>query len=259
MEMVDIQLVDKKLVASSFEASAATYEENALVQREISGQLMSLLERYDITGYKRVFEIGCCTGVLTGLICASGSVDALYVNDIVEEFCSITRQRVGGGAGDVELLPGDIEAVQFPRSLDLVISSSTFQWMSDLPRLFENISCSLQSKAHLAFTIFGPGTMTEIAQITGRSLLYYSEKDLLAMLEDRYSITSMHTETKCLYFPTVRAVLRHIQQTGVGGLGRAQWTKSRLRDFEQQYTKKFSADLGVPVTYVSTFVLAEKI
>lgn len=257
--MVDTHQVDKKRIASSFERSAATYEESAIIQREISGQLMHILERYGIVDYRRVFEIGCCTGVLTGLICNSGSIDTLYVNDIVAEFCHTTRQRVTEKVTRVEMLPGDIENVQFPSRLDLVISSSTLQWITDLPRLLEVIYSALHEKGHLAFTIFGPGTMFEIAQITGRSLQYKSNDELCAMLHSKYKIMSMHTEKKCLYFPTVRAVLRHIQQTGVGGLGRASWTKKRLMEFEQRYAKEFSSDLGIPVSYVSTFVIAEKV
>lgn len=257
--MVEKQHVDKRLVASSFEASASTYEASAIVQKEISGQLVRILERHGIVDYRRAFEIGCATGVLTRLICALGSIETLYVNDIVKEFCSTTRKRVMENTGYVEMLPGDIEGIQLPTQLDLVISSSTFQWMSDLPGLFGKIHNSLKPNGHLAFTIFGPGTMAEIAEITGRSLQYHSNDALAAMLDGNYRITSMHTEKKCLYFPTVRAVLRHIQQTGVGGLGRAKWTKAKLIEFERQYAELFLSDLGVPVSYVSTFILAEKL
>jgi len=253
------QYVDKRLVASSFEASAATYEANAIVQREISGQLISLLRRHNLKDYSRVFEIGCCTGVLTELISCEGTIDYMYVNDIVPGFCELTRERIRDRVSSVEIIPGDVEGIVFPDKLGLVISSSTFQWMTDLPALFKKAHSALKPGSYLAFTIFGPGTMAEISEITGRSLNYHSSDTLAGMLKSGFRTISIHTEKRCLYFPTVRAILRHIQQTGVGGLGRTKWTREKLKAFEQQYISKFSSDFGVPVSYVSTFVLVEKI
>jgi len=71
-------------------------------------------------------------------------------------------------------------------------------------------------------------------------------------------VISMHSESRCLFFPSVRAVLRHIRQTGVGGVDRERWNLGQLKEFERRYVEQFSSDDGLPLTYISTFVIAEK-
>lgn len=254
-----LETVDKNRVASRFRTSAATYEQAAIVQKEISRQLIAMLDRFDIRGWARVLEIGCCTGVLTELLCRAECIDSLFVNDIVPEFCACTEKRVAPHVGFVQGIPGDIEQALLPQDLDLVISSSTFQWMTDLQELLGKLAASLKHGGHLAFSIFGPGTMGEIAELTGRSLRFHANEELQAMVRPNFRLISMHTEHHILYFPTARAVLRHIKETGVGGLTGERWTHGKLKEFEQQYSARFMVDDGLPVTYVSTFVIAERL
>ena len=252
------EILDKSRVADRFRASAATYEHMAIVQKEISRQLVAIVERYGVAGWRRVLEIGCCTGVLTEFLCRRERIDRLFVNDLVPELCSYTERRVASSVGSVESIPGDIEQTELPQHLDLVVSSSTFQWMTDLAELIKKTAAALNPGGHLAFSIFGPGTMEEIATLTGRGLQYHAHEALTAMVERYYRLITIHTERKCLYFPSVRAVLRHIRETGVGGVTGDCWTLGRLKDFERQYSERFQTGDGLPVTYVSTFVVAQK-
>ena len=252
------QNLDKQLIADSFRASATTYDENATVQKEISRQLINILQSLDVINYSRVLEIGCCTGILTDLLVESREIDKIYLNDIVQEFCVTTGERVANRVGQVERMAGDIEDCALPENLGLVISSSTFQWMADLPALFRQIHSSLRDEGYLVFSIFGPGTMSEISALTGRSLQYYSREDLTEMLHDNFRVVSLQSQVKRIYFPTVRAVLQHVRQTGVGGLGRSKWMPGKFREFEKQYNRRFASEQGLRVTYSSTFVVAKK-
>lgn len=250
--------LDKQLIAQSFRASAATYEESATVQRQISQQLINFLEGLDGVKPGRILEIGCCTGILTELLVDQLHINTLYLNDIVEDFCAATSERVAGYVDHVESLPGDIERCSLPTELDMVISSATFQWMADLPALFIKIHQCLCAKGYLIFSIFGPGTMGEISALTGRSLSYHSQDTLKRMLDDRFRLISLHSETTRIYFPSVREVLLHIRQTGVGGLGRSTLLPGKFKEFKRQYQRRFASERGFPVTYASTFVVAEK-
>ncbi len=251
--------LDKRLEADSFKSSISTYDENATVQKEISNQFFNLLQRFECIKYSRALEIGCCTGVLTEMVTSKNNVENIWLSDIVPEFCENTAGRIKTYVENIGILPGDIEQNEVPRGLNLVFSSSTFQWMNDLPYLMQRISESLVVGGHLAFSIFGPGTMEEITELTGRGLAYLSHEELQKELQKHLSIIHFHQETKRIFFPTVRGVLRHIQATGVGGLGKHRWTKSELLQFEKQYVARFGTDLGVPVSYVSGFFVAEKI
>ncbi len=258
MEKGHSNYLDKEHVASCFRASAATYEESAIVQKEISRQLIAVLQRFTHIDYSRVLEIGCCTGNLTEMLSESAPIDNLYINDLVPDFCTFTEERVAELVGRVHVLPGDIEKALLPKNLDLVISSSTFQWMVDLPSLIGNIAAALTEAGHLAFSIFSPGTMGEISALTGRGLRYHTNEDLSAMLNDHFHVISIHSEKKCLFLPSVKAVLKHIRETGVGGLDRSRLNLRKLKDFERGYVAQFLSEDGLPVTYISTFIIAEK-
>ena len=250
--------LNKDEVARRFKASAGTYEENAIVQKEISRQLIAMVERFEISDCARVLEIGCCTGILTELLCRSVNINTLFASDIVPEFCAYTEKRIAPCVGRVQGIPGDIEQASLPQNLDLIISSSTFQWMTDLSELFSRLASSLNDGGYLVFSIFGPGTMGEIAALTGRSLQYHSPETLIEMVQKKFRLISIHTEHRCLNFPSVRAVLRHIKETGVGGVSGERWTMRQLKNFEREYTSRFISEDGLPVSYVSTFVIAEK-
>lgn len=254
------QQIDKELVRESFRASGSTYEDKAVVQKIISRQLVTYLGATCRKGLNSALEIGCCTGYLTELLCNRLGIRVIYLNDLVEDFCTFTNSRLESCNGQLALhmLPGDIESLQLPNGLDLVVSSSTLQWMDDLDSLLKKICSSLNPGGHLAFSIFGPGTMREISEITGRGLLYYDEQSLKKLVLKEFSVELFTSDTHILHFPSVRAVLRHIQQTGVGGLGRTRWTKSTLQQFEYEYKKRFSSEKGLSITYCSNYVVARK-
>lgn len=258
MKNTTLQHLDKQLVADSFKASAATYDENAVVQKEISLQLIDYLHDCYPLHLSRVLEIGCCTGILTEMLVSAKDIQRIYLNDIVPEFCTTTGERIKNFVEKVDCIPGDIEMCFLPEDLNLVISSATFQWMADLPALLTNIYNALCKEGYLVFSIFGPGTMQEISSLTGRSLLYHSRERLTEMVEEHFNIITMQNEIRQIFFPNVRSVLQHIQRTGVGGLGRTKWMPGKYKEFEKQYTCRFASEKGYPVTYVSTFVVAKK-
>lgn len=249
---------DKELVASFFKASATTYEKSAVIQRDISRNLISVLQRFTNVGYSRVLEIGCCTGILTEILCESAAIDTLFINDLVPDYCAYARERILKRVHTIQSHPGDIEKVPLPGELDLIISSSTLQWMADLPALIRKISGALNSAGYLAFAIFSPGTMGEISALTGRGLRYHSNEELTAMLAEDFNLLTLHSGKRQIFFPSLREILQHIRQTGVGGLQKVRWNLRELLDFERRYKAQFITDYGLPITYISTVVVAEK-
>ncbi len=253
-----VRFPDKERVAQYFGSCLETYEDNATVQQEISRQFFNLLSRYGISAFSRILEIGCCTGFLTDLICSEHVVKTIWLNDIVPEFCSVAAERIKENVKEIHLLPGDIEEKVLPEGLDIVLSSSTFQWLQDLERLFARIYGCLNKGGILAFSLFGPGTMEEIRSLTGRGLPYLEHSELQKITTSFFDPIHIHMERKRIYLPSVRAVLRHIQKTGVGGIGRPRWKVSEFRKFESEYRARYETDLGIPVSYVSTFIIARK-
>ncbi|MFT5726283.1 MAG: malonyl-CoA O-methyltransferase [Desulforhopalus sp.] len=251
--------VDKNRVVDSFRSSRNTYEDNAIVQRRISQQLVTLLMTSNTCKYNSVLEVGCCTGLLTDFLCENCEIESLYLNDIVPEFCELTTGRPAlCNIRDVSTLPGDIELCSLPGDLDLIISSSTFQWIDDLDALFEKFHRSLKDQGVLAFSLFGPGTMGEVRQLTGKGLQYLSLNTLLQLVRKRFKVIVQKDKVDQLFLPSVRAVMRHIKDTGVAGVGGEKWSHSQFKEFEKRYREEFVTEQGIPVSYFSTTIIAKK-
>ncbi len=251
--------IDKKRVAQAFLRGKDTYDSQARIQRQVSSRLLEKLHAYRRISYGRVLEIGCCTGMLTEMLLRFFPVEKLYVNDLVPDFHQDVVNRLDG-MGGFELIPlyGDVETLELPDSLDLVISSATFQWLADLGRFFARVAASLTESGYLAFSIFGPGTLSEFRQITGIGLEYTAVGAILELLETHFQIEEEETRKDQLYFATPRDVLRHMQATGVGGVRRHRWTPGTLRDFEERYLEEFGTASGVPVSYFSSYIVASR-
>lgn len=251
--------LDKNRIALSFLRGRDSYDRHAGVQQEIGLRLLNMLETLPQEKYHNVLEIGCCTGGLTEQLLARVAVDRLYLNDLVPDFYDKVRARLRNSCR-CEIVPcfGDIESIPLPEPLDLVISSSTFQWLSDLPALLQKIAATLQPSGVLAFSMFGPGTLGEFSELTDIGLEYQRLDSLRAQLQADFNIQILQSFEDRLIFKTPRDLLRNLQATGVCGVGGHSWTPQRLRNFEEQYVERFGDAFGVPLTYVSFCVVAAK-
>ena len=259
LEMKSAKRVDKEKVARSFLRGQHTYDAHAIIQYKVSRNLVDKLSHHSQISYANVLEIGCCTGNLTELLLQNFPIENLYLNDLVPHFQEIVCERVSGmDKGAIIPMFGDIEKIELPENLDLVVSSATFQWLADIKELFGKISHSLQPEGYLVFSIFGPGTLAEFREITGIGLEYSPIGELLDMLENDFHIEEEETSKEVLFFSSPKEVLRHLQATGVGGVQEYKWTPNKLRNFEEAYADRFGGTSGVPVTYMSSYILASK-
>ncbi len=251
--------IDKNRIARSFSRGKSTYDDNAKIQQRVSRKLIKKLAKYSEISLKNVLEIGCCTGTLTELMLSSCNVEKLYLNDLVPSFYDEVKQRLGG-MDQVKIIPlfGDVETLALPENLDLIISSATFQWLVDLERLFKRLASALNDKGFLAFSIFGPGTLCEFRELTNVGLPYSSVGTLLDMMDRYFYIEEEETVKDQLFFSSPRDILRHLQATGVSGVEDYRWTPGKLREFEREYAERFGTASGIPVTYMSSYVIASK-
>jgi malonyl-CoA O-methyltransferase len=153
---------------------------------------------------------------------------------------------------------GDIEHLELPAELDLVASSSTFQWLEDLPRFFAKVHRSLNDGAVFGFSMFGDETYYEIRELTGTGLNYPPFSEVRDQVAENFKIVHADIDRDHLHFAHPREVLGHIRATGVGGVGGFSWTPRRYERYVEDYKEKFSTEQGVMLSYVSYFIVAQK-
>lgn len=256
---------DKERIARCFRQAATTYDRHASVQREVGSRLLDLAAQTPEISYDCVLEIGCCTGLLTGMLCQRQRVKTLYLNDLVPEFEKPVLASIPAGViPEIILCFGDIEQLPLPDGLSLILSSSTFQWLPDLPGLLTRLAQALRPGGFLVFSCFGPGTLAEFTALTGIGLDYRRQEALAALLTRDFVVEQLLVEEARLILPSPRAVLHHLRDTGVGGVQSYRWTKSALKRFELEYQSRFAVAApagdcaGVSVTYSSIYCIARK-
>lgn len=247
--------IDKVLVAQRFAKAGQSYVEQAVVQKQISAQLFEYLKVYCPQNLASVLEIGCGSGNLTHLLQSHFQIEQLFLNDLyadVEQHFSTIQ--------NIAWLIGDIEQLTLPQSLDAVISSSALQWMTDLPTLLHRIHDALKPNAYFGFSTFGSDNLTEIKQLTGQGLNYYSSEVLKQKLEESgFEIVFIEEEQKHLYFDHPKSVLQHLKATGVTATAKShRWTKQSLQQFYSDY-QQFHDEQGFRLTYHPIYVIARRI
>ncbi|MGN1045560.1 MAG: methyltransferase domain-containing protein [Candidatus Cryptobacteroides sp.] len=171
--------------------------------------------------------------------------EKFFVNDLCEESAAYISDVLESGA---VFIPGDAESIPFPENLDLLISSSTIQWMTDLKAFLAKCASSLAPDGVLALGTFGPENLREVRAITGEGLDYYDAGALRELLPEGMGVVACEEEIVTETFGSPFDVLRHLKLTGVNGLSGRTWSKSALEAFVGEYARRFSTGTGEEVT-----------
>jgi len=241
--------INKELIKSRFSAKFKTYNENAEAQKKIIENLTKLVP---FKKYGKVLEIGCGTGLLTAKLDYLNA-EKLFINDI----CEAVKTCVKPQNLPFEFIIGDAEEVDFPRDLDLIISSNSIQWFENLEAFFQKANQALNAQGKLIFSTFITGNYEEIAKTFGPSLNYSTEAEIIDFAEKYFDVKTSKQETITIYFPTLKALLTHIKNTGVNALSTNRLTKSALVKAEQKY-EKLRTEKGLPLTYKPAYFVMKK-
>ncbi len=254
-------MIDKQLVRSRFGKSLGSYDSQASVQQSMARELCVMIcQAEPARSFDRVLEVGAGSGALMAELLGSCSVKSYYANDLVEEsILSLRKLLHRFSLGEFHFIGGDIECCDsLPANLDLVLSGATLQWLDDLESFFRKMADHLKPGGVLAFTTFGTSNMREIATIEDVGLSYHTLGELELLAGRYFEVTSSWQEEMRIEFSSPEAVLHHIRQTGVNGLLRRSWSKSRYQRFLERYRELFSCEKGVYLTYHPVYCCLKK-
>ncbi len=173
--------LDRASLRRDFDRAAATYDSAAVLQREVAQRMA---ERLGIVRLEpaTILDAGCGTGEalgelqarypharLVGLDLAYAMVQAAGRRDLVLRTGArpLMRRLLGAFAaaarGHPALICGDVCRLPLgARSVDLVWSNLTLQWVDELPLAFSEFHRILSVGGLLTFTTFGPDTLREL-------------------------------------------------------------------------------------------------
>ncbi|UWQ92444.1 methyltransferase domain-containing protein [Rhodobacteraceae bacterium M382] len=248
-------------VRQSFCRGLSSYHQSASVQADIARNLADMVVTHrGAQAVGRCLEFGCGTGHLTRALVDRLSIADLALNDLVGDCEPHVMARLPAGQR-ARFQAGPVERLDPEGTFDLIASASVVQWIPDHRCLLRDLSNRLESGGWIALSGFGQDQFGEL-QALGSSASapgYRNAGDWAAMIPQGMALMATRQIQTRMYFPTVRAVLRHLRETGVNGNAQGGWSRARLQKFERDYDAQFGTAQGLPLTYDAVWMLACKI
>lgn len=258
--------LDKKQLRTAFERAAASYDQAAVLQREISNRMLSRLEyikyRPDV-----IVDAGSGTGYGSQQLAKRYPKSQLIAMDIAwamlsharpntawwQRLSPLQRQRTDYVCADIEQLPIKNE------SISMIWSNLALQWCNDLDHTFAEMHRILRTDGLLMFSTFGPDTLKELRQSfakidafshVNRFIDMHDIGDLL--VHNGFSTPVMDMEYITLTYADVISVMRDLKAIGAhnvlqgrqqGLMGKNKWQKA-ISEYE-----KLHRDGKLPATF----------
>jgi len=260
-------LIDKAQLRRSFDKAAATYDQAAVLQREVSDRMLERLQYIKIAP-ELVLDAGCGTGYGTRQLLAQYPKADLVALDLAPAMLHAARGHTPrwkrslpwlGGSRE-RYLCGDVEALPLrAASAGMVWSNLTVQWCNQLERAFSEFQRVLEPGGLLMFSTFGPDTLKELrAAFSGldrhthvnRFLDMHDIGDMLA--QAGFATPVMDMEQITLTYPDALSVMRDLKAIGAhnvtAGRRHGLTGKGELLALQRNY-EQFRRDGKLPATY----------
>ncbi len=262
-----MQAIDKSRVRKSFDRQAVFYDETVDVQKRVVEQLAAQL--HETVGSNmpgRVLDVGAGTGMLIR------QIRTLYPGALLvglDQAAGMGSCGIAGSQGRVGVarVTGDGESLPFAdSSFDLVLSTSTFQWLNSLDMAFLEIGRVLAPGGSFRFALFGGQTMWELKHCyrkalaeTGRleedrSHRFFSVDEVAdALCRAAFGESRIHSTLETEYYDSVQALLMALRRIGAGnastGGRRGLQSRKVMRRMSEIYQEEFGGERRIPVTY----------
>lgn len=257
--------VCKTGVARNFSGATQSYEDWADAQRTIATNLVRYIPDH---GFGAIADLGCGTGLLTELLCQRFKYASLHCVDIAPGMVDHCRKRFAQSRFSFE--KADLENYSFTRSVDLVSSSCTFQWLANCNHVFQAAAEGLSENGILGMALLVEGTLSELEQAWQSTsdeafpgLSYHSEEYYKNCVEEAglTLVTAISEGVVCRYSSGINALKSF---KGIGATfryhnGYSPLTTSQTRAFVKSLENNFRDENGtVALTYKTLYLIAEK-
>ncbi|MFZ3373096.1 MAG: methyltransferase domain-containing protein, partial [Desulfitobacteriaceae bacterium] len=159
--------VYKAQVLKNFGQNAVTYDQYAVVQKEMAKELFGKIIKMECC-FQNILEIGCGTGFLTELLAREYPNAQIITTDIAPEMIAIASKKLTAYA-NIQYFVADgenlstVDQVSFGKlPFDLIVSNVVFQWFVEYAAAFTQYHSYLEPGGYLIFSTLGVGTFKEL-------------------------------------------------------------------------------------------------
>jgi len=156
--------LDDRAIARQFGRSATTYDDHAVLQREVGERLLDRLQglKFEPTS---ILDLGCATGVQSQALHQQFPNARLVAIDLARPMLSQAHKRRGWWRKRFDLIQANAQALPLAEdSLDLVYCNLMLQWCNRPDQVFASLRRALKPGGLLLVSTFGLDTLTELRQ-----------------------------------------------------------------------------------------------
>lgn len=252
--------IDRQKVQGSFHRQAPDYDGHAVVQRRVVERLTGLLQAQGVCP-ERLLDVGAGTGRLLASLRKLYPKATAVGADLALGMCRTASANLAGQG--VLLVNADAERLPFAAgSFDLVLSTSTFQWLSSLDLAFAEVKRVLSPGGTFCFALFGEKTLFELRDsykkaLSGgadRSHSFFSQSEVLEALQrGGFSGAQVTSELEVELHPDVPELLRSLKRIGAGSAApaaaRGLSERRVMLDMMAVYRNEYGRNGAIPATY----------
>ncbi|MGL5067230.1 MAG: malonyl-ACP O-methyltransferase BioC [Sarcina sp.] len=239
-------------IKKNFSKGSKTYDENANVQKAMIDHLINSLPKKD---YSRILEIGCGTGLLTTQLVTLFPNAKITALDISHGMIATCKERLKDFE-NIEYICADVEYNCPIDEFDLIISSATFQWITDLEELLNKLKSRLAFNGVLAFSTFAENTFKELDSSLNYAFSknnvdakatrnYYSKETLTELVDGVFKDKDFSKEINHMkyteYFKNALKFLKAVKAVGANTSDSSKFTTPKItKDLLDYYNDNYS-------------------
>lgn len=161
--------IDKKRAQASFNKASSSYEDSAILQKHVLGEMFTRLKLLKINP-ESILDLGCGLGNAGPNLKETYKPRDLIYLDFAYNMLKKAEQKntdhfikVFTNKTKQQFICADMEAIPLEKnSIDMIWSSLSLQWCNDLDKVFTQIAETLKHNGLFVFSTFGPSTLHEL-------------------------------------------------------------------------------------------------
>lgn len=267
--------IERSRVKKAFSRHAEQYESLARVQKRVVDRFFELFMEQGVSP-ENLLDVGSGTGILINDIRRRLPHISITGVDLAFGMICCAKNRLSDAAM-VKLVCGDAESLPFSDCcFDMVVSTSTYQWLSPLDESFKEVWRVLKPGGRFCFAFFGDKTLFELKNSYSTAVRHVNtchadrlhqfpvsgevQMALEAALFDKIVVFD---ELEVERYPDVYSLIRAVNGIGAGSAARRTETglagRSVMLKMIDIYRERYGTADVVPATYQVLYCAGSKL